>query len=144
MTSLSCLADDFAAAFARRDVDGVMRCFTVDASYADLFLGVHRGSASLRAMFERMFASAGHSWSFEHVVAGDGRVVAEWRFSVGRGSRVVSFGGVSVFDLDPGSGRCRAYREYFDRGAALVALGTPARVLERVVGRHPTVSVVGG
>ena len=49
------LVERFAEAFNRRDVDGLLACFTEDATYRDLFYGPHAGQAALRGMFERMF-----------------------------------------------------------------------------------------
>ena len=49
------LVERFAEAFNRCDVDGLLACFTEDATYGDLFYGPHTGHAALRDMFERMF-----------------------------------------------------------------------------------------
>jgi limonene-1,2-epoxide hydrolase len=140
------VAEDFIAAFARRDVDALVGCFTADGSYRDLFLGSHSGATELRAMFVRMFAGEPrHRWDFDHVLCGPGRVVAEWNFSLVRAARGgdperrLNFGGMSVFETGD-AGRCRAYREYFDRGAALAALGASPAALARLAARLPTVT----
>lgn len=147
------VAEEFIAAFGRRDVDAMVGCFTPDASYRDLFFGPHQGAVGLRTLFGRMFGGEPrHRWEFHHVLAGAGRVVAEWTFSLARGGgpegsasqggvpeRRVSFGGMSVFETGA-AGRCVAYREYFDRGAALTALGASPAAVARLAARQPTVT----
>lgn len=146
MSESAGIAGRFGAAFGRRDVDALLGCFTEDATYRDLFYGEFAGRAALRGLFERMFHEGrDHEWVMEHVVAEAGRTIAEWRFAfvvadgVPRSAgRRLAFAGVSVFDTGA-DGRCHAYREYFDRGAALVALGVPPAALGRIIAGRPTV-----
>ena len=49
------VARQFVEAFNRRDLDGLVGCFTDDATYHDLFYGHFRGHDSLRKLFDRMF-----------------------------------------------------------------------------------------
>ena len=49
------IAEEFAAAFNRQDVDALLACFTTGASYRDALCGDHAGTESLRGMFARMF-----------------------------------------------------------------------------------------
>jgi ketosteroid isomerase-like protein len=135
---------DFAAAFNRRDVEGLLGCFTLEASYVDNFYGEHRGRLALRAMFERMFREGrDYTWAMDSVVETPERATAEWTFSyvvtdaVPRSvGRPVRFRGMSIFELR--GSRIAAYREYFDTGWALLQLGfTPeslAKVLRRKYG----------
>ena len=68
------LVERFAEAFNRRDVDGLLACFTEDASYRDLFYGPHAGQAALRRMFERMFREGrDYRWQMEAIVMSAGR-----------------------------------------------------------------------
>ena len=135
------VARQFAETFNRHDVDALVGCFTDDATYHDLFYGPFRGHDELRKMFERMFTEGrDFVWAMDAVAEADGLEIAEWTFdfvvsdaiprSAGRHLR---FPGVSVFELS--DGRCRAYREYFDKGAALVQLGFAPDSLWRTLSR---------
>ena len=135
------LAQQFAEAFDRHDVDALVGCFTEDATYHDLFYGEHRGQGELRKMFERMFAEGrDFAWTIDRVAEADGLEIAEWTFdfvvsdAIPRSAgRHLNFPGVSVFELS--DGRCHAYREYFDKGAALVQLGFAPDSLWRTLSR---------
>jgi steroid delta-isomerase-like uncharacterized protein len=135
------VAHRFAEAFNRRDLDGVIGCFTDDATYHDLFYGQFRGHDELRKLFDRMFTEGSdHVWTIDAAAEEPGLVMAEWTFdfvvsdAVPRSAgRRLHFRGVSVFDLQ--DDRCRAYREYFDKGAALVELGFRPDSLWRTLSR---------
>ena len=63
------VVERFAEAFNRRDVDGLLACFTADATYRDLFYGPHAGQAALRGMFERMFHEGrDYRWQMDAIV----------------------------------------------------------------------------
>ena len=136
------LIERFAEAFNRRDVDGLLACFTEDATYRDLFYGPHAGQAALRAMFERMFREGrDYRWQMENIVMDARRAAAEWTFGYTATSAVprsegrsVRFSGMSIFDLD--GGRIRAYREYADTGSALLQLGFSPESLAKVLARR--------
>ena len=145
------LVERFAEAFNRRDVDGLLACFTEDATYRDLFYGPHAGQAALRRMFERMFREGrDYRWQMEVIVMGAGRAAAEWTFgytataAVPRSEgRRVRFSGMSIFDLEGGdvgggaqAGKIRAYREYADTGTALLQLGFSPESLSKVLARR--------
>jgi predicted ester cyclase len=133
----------FESAFNARDVEGLVACFTPRATYADAFYGPHSGVAALRAMFERMFREGkDYRWTMDSVVETPARAAAEWTFSyvvtdaIPRSAgRRVRFRGMSLFELE--GGLIAAYREYFDRGAALLQLGFAPESLARVLGRSP-------
>jgi ketosteroid isomerase-like protein len=132
---------DFAAAFNRRDVDGLLACFTEAASYVDTFYGEHRGRPALRAMFERMFLEGrDYAWTMDTVVETPARAAAEWTFSyvvteaVPRSQgRKVRFQGMSFFELQ--GGKIAVYRESFDTGWALLQLGFAPESLAKVLSR---------
>lgn len=136
------IAERFAEAFNQRDVDALLACFTDDATYADLLLGEVAGRQALRALFERMMhETAEVDWGLDRVVPADTVEMAEWTFRIVIGEavprsagRTMSLRGVSVFELR--DGRCRAYREYFDRGSALVQLGLDPTALHHVLSRQ--------
>jgi steroid delta-isomerase-like uncharacterized protein len=136
------IVEEFAAAFNRRDVDGLVACFTADATYDDVFYGRHAGTAELRRMFERMFREGrDYAWRMDVVVADARHAAAEWRFSytvtdaIPRSAgRQVRFGGMSCFELE--DGRVRAYREYADVGGALLQLGFAPAALAKVLARR--------
>jgi len=136
------IVHDFERAFNRQDVDALCACFTPGASYHDNFFGEHAGTARLAAMFSRMFREGrDYAWSMDAVVAGPSRAAAEWTFSyvvtdaVPRSAgRKVRFRGMSLFELE--GGKIRAYREYFDIGAALLQLGFKPESLAKVLGRR--------
>jgi len=136
------LVERFAEAFNRRDVDGLLGCFTEDATYRDLFYGPHAGQAALRGMFERMFREGrDYRWEMDTIVLDADRAAAEWTFSYTATAAVprsegrrVRFSGMSVFDLD--GGRARAYREYADTGVALLQLGFAPESLAKVLSRR--------
>jgi len=151
------LVERFAEAFNRCDVDGLLACFTEDATYRDLFYGPHAGQAALRGMFERMFREGrDYRWQMNSVVMDAHRAAAEWTFSYTATAAVprsegrhVLFSGMSVFDLDGGDldggdldggdlegGRIRAYREYADTGVALLQLGFAPESLAKVLARR--------
>ena len=151
------LVERFAEAFNRGDVDGLLACFTEDATYGDLFYGPHTGHAALRGMFERMFREGReYRWQMNSVVMDAHRAAAEWTFSYTATAAVprsegrrVRFSGMSVFDLDGGDldggdldggdlegGRIRAYREYADTGVALLQLGFAPESLAKILSRR--------
>ena len=140
------VVERFAEAFNRRDVDGLLACFTAEATYRDLFYGPHAGQAALRRMFERMFHEGrDYRWSMDAIVMDDRRAAAEWTFgytataAVPRSEgRRVRFSGMSIFELDRGEregGRIRAYREYANTGAALLQLGFAPESVAKVLSR---------
>jgi steroid delta-isomerase-like uncharacterized protein len=141
------LVERFAEAFNRRDVDGLLGCFTEDATYRDLFYGPHAGQAALRGMFERMFREGrDYRWQMDTIVMDARRAAAEWTFSYTATAAVprsegrrVRFSGMSVFELGAGElegGRARAYREYADTGVALLQLGFAPESLAKVLARR--------
>lgn len=146
-TPPSDVANRFASAFNTRDVDQVLECFTVDAVYHDLFYGRFTGRAGLRRLFERMYSEGvHHRWTMTGVVENPDRTIGEWTFeftvsdAVPQGAgRTLRFDGVSIFQTR--SGRCHTYREYFDRGAALFALGIEPGAVARLLARRPAVDV---
>ena len=131
----------FADAFNRGDVDGLLDCFTGDATYTDNFYGPHRGQVALREMFERMFKEGrDYRWQMDTVVETPARAAAEWTFgyvvtdTVPRSTgRHVRFRGMSLFELT--SGRIAAYREHFDVGTALLQLGFAPESIAKVLKR---------
>lgn len=146
------LVERFAEAFNRCDVEGLLACFTEDATYGDLFYGPHTGHAALRGMFERMFREGrDYRWQMNSVVMDAHRAAAEWTFSYTATAAVprsegrrVRFSGMSAFDLDGGDldggdregGRIRAYREHSDTGVALLQLGFAPESLAKVLARR--------
>jgi steroid delta-isomerase-like uncharacterized protein len=144
------IVEKFASAFNRRDIEGILACFTDDATYGDLFYGQAVGPDGLRALFGRMLGEAADvEWTLDHVVATPALEIAEWTFrlvvsdAVPRSAgRTVSLRGVSVFELR--DGRCCAYREYFDRGVGLVQLGLEPAALHHVLSRQRSVVSPGG
>jgi len=136
------LVERFAEAFNRRDVDGLLACFTGDAIYHDLFYGPHAGQAALRGMFERMFREGrDYRWQMDAIVMDAHRAAAEWTFSYTATAAVprsegrrVRFSGMSIFDVE--GGRIRAYREYADTGVALLQLGFAPESLAKVLSRR--------
>jgi len=131
----------FEQAFNRQDVNALLDCFTETASYHDTFFGAHTGRAALRAMFERMFREGReYAWTMETVLEQRELAAAEWTFSyvvtdaIPRSAgRKVRFPGMSVFELR--DAKITAYREYFDKGAALLQLGFKAESLAKVLSR---------
>jgi len=130
---------EFAKAFNTTDVDALLACFTPGATYTDNFFGAHTGTASLRAMFERMFREGrDYSWVMDTVVETPARAAAEWTFSyvateavLRSAGRAVRFRGMSVFDLE--HGRIAAYRECFDVGVACLQLGFSPESIAKVL-----------
>ena len=150
MTNLEAsVAHRFASAFNSRDVDRVLACFSPDAQYHDLFYGRFTGHDEIRALFERMYAEGDHhEWTMTRVVADQNCTVGEWTFTftvsaavAASAGRTLVFRGVSVFETS--NGMCRHYREHFDRGAALLALGIGPASVAAIVARRPTVEVIG-
>jgi ketosteroid isomerase-like protein len=74
------IAQAFAEAFNRRDVDALLDCFTEHASYVDTFFGEHAGRAGLRAMFEPSLAKTTVTWSFTAMPVSSSGVAAKVRF----------------------------------------------------------------
>lgn len=143
------IAHRFTAAFNAGDVDGLLGCFTSDAVYADLFYGRFTGRSGLRRLFERMYSEGEqYEWIMTEVAATPGCTIGEWRFSftasaaVPRSSgRRLSYEGASVFQTR--GGLCCAYREYFDRGAALLAMGMSPAAMARIAAARPSIQVSG-
>ena len=147
MTAEPSVAHRFAAAFHTRDPARVAEVFTPDATYHDLFYGVHHGHANIREMLARMYADGReHRWDMTTVVSDAWTTIAEWRFAftvagtaARGGGRTLRFDGVSVFATR--DGLCHTYREYFDRGAALLAVGIAPAAVARIALSRPTVAV---
>ena len=55
-------AEEFIAAYNRKDVPGALACFTDDAVYQDVTYGTHSGQGELKKMLERMFLDADACW----------------------------------------------------------------------------------
>jgi steroid delta-isomerase-like uncharacterized protein len=135
------IVEEFAAAFNRRDVAGLVACFTGDATYVDGFYGAHTGAHALGEMFERMFREGrDYAWRMDTIVESGPRAAAEWTFSyvvsdtIPRSAgRAIRFRGMSLFELE--GGRIARYREYFDRGAALLQLGFAPESVAKVLRR---------
>jgi steroid delta-isomerase-like uncharacterized protein len=131
----------FSDAFNHQDVDALMECFTDDATYDDMLYGRSSGAEELRALFERMMRETDEVlWKADTIVASPSVEMVEWTFRLTLSDEVPrsagktwSVRGVSIFELR--DGRCRAYREYFDRGAALIQLGLEPAALHRILSR---------
>ena len=133
---------DFERAFNRQDVKALLDLFTEDASYHDNFFGPRAGRAALGAMFERMFREGrNYAWTMDSVVESPALAAAEWTFgyvvtdAIPRSAgRKIRFRGMSLYELR--DGKIRAYREYFDTGAALLQLGFAPESLAKVLARR--------
>jgi len=136
------LVQEFAAAFNRQDMPGLLACFTEDAVYHDTFYGRHQGRAGLKDLFEGMFRDGReYTWSMHVVVADPLRAAAEWTFSytvsdaIPRSAgRKVRFSGMSLFELK--GGKAASYREYFDSGVAYLQLGFAPESVAKVLARR--------
>ncbi len=141
---------EFAAAFNRQDLPGLLACFTEDALYHDTFYGRHQGQAALRDLFDRMFRDGrDYAWSMNVVVADASRAAAEWTFSYTVSEAIprsagkkVSFAGMSLFELK--GGRVASYREHFDSGVAFLQLGFSPESLAKVLARRLPAFLGGG
>ena len=71
-------AEEFIAAYNRKDVPGALACFTEDAVYQDVTYGTHSGQGELKKMLERMFLDADACWKVHTWVADAQRVAIEW------------------------------------------------------------------
>ncbi|HEY1570989.1 MAG TPA: nuclear transport factor 2 family protein [Pseudonocardiaceae bacterium] len=144
---MTTIAHRFATAFNSGEIDRVLDCFAADAEYHDLFYGRFTGHAGLRQLFERMYREGNHhAWTMTRVVDSPPCTIGEWRFTftvsdaVPQGTgRTLSFPGVSVFETH--ARRCHTYREYFDRTAALLAIGITADTVAAITARRPSIEV---
>lgn len=141
------IAHRFADAFHTRDPAAVTAVFAPDAVYQDLFYGAAHGHDRIRALFERMYSEGGrHEWVMTTAASASDVTLAEWRFTftvadgVRGAGRTLRFAGVSAFACR--DGLCHTYREYFDRGAALLAVGVAPEAVARIARRRPTVEVL--
>ena len=147
-TTTGSIAHRFASAFNSREVERVLGCFAPDARYRDLFYGIFTGRDEIRALFERMYAEGDrHEWTMTRVVAEPDCTIGEWNFTFtvsaavpASAGRTLTFSGVSVFETS--GGLCHHYREHFDRGGALLALGIRPASVAAIVTRRPTVDVL--
>jgi len=103
------LLDDFAAAWNRHDVDGLMACMTSDcvfeaAAGKDAAGARHEGAAAVRTAYAAVFTTyADARWNNpRHFVAGD-RAVSEWTFTgtTSAGAKV-EMNGCDIFTLAGG------------------------------------------
>lgn len=100
------MLDEFAAAWNRHDVDGLMACMTDDsvfeASAGTEAAGTrHVGSAAVRRAYAEVFATyADARWNHpRHFVVGD-RAVSEWTFTgTTKDGTKVEVNGCDVFTL---------------------------------------------
>jgi hypothetical protein len=112
------VAERFASAFNALDVDGVLACFTADATYRDLFYGSFTGRDQIQSLFERVYAEGDrHEWTMTRVVAGRDCTVGEWTFTFTvsaavppSAGRTLTFNGVSLFETR--DGLCHTYRKH--------------------------------
>lgn len=133
---------EFASAFTRQDMPGLLACFTSGAVYHDTFYGRHSGQAGLTALFERMFKDGqDYTWTMDVVVADARRAAAEWTFTytvseaVARSAgRKIRLSGMSLFELQ--NGKIASYREYLDSGLAFLQLGFAPESLAKVLRRR--------
>ncbi len=103
------LLDDFAAAWNRHDVDGLMACMAPEcvfeaAAGPDVTGARHVGAAAVRRAYAAVFVTYPDArWNHpRHVVAGD-RAVSEWTFTgtMKDGTRV-EVNGCDLFTLKDG------------------------------------------
>ena len=103
------LLDEFAAAWNRHDVDGLMACMAADcvfeaAAGKEVAGARHVGTAAVRAAYAAVFATyADARWnSPRHFVAGD-RAVSEWTFTgTTKDGTTVEVNGCDIFTLKSG------------------------------------------
>jgi limonene-1,2-epoxide hydrolase len=146
-TADASVAHRFARAFNSGEVDQVLEVFTEDVIYHDLFYGRVEGREKLGEMFSRVYAQGTyHRWTMTNAAVGSRCTMCEWDFELtlsdaaARGAgRTLRYPGASVFDTP--DGRCHAYREYFDRTAALLAAGVAPSSVAAIVARRPTIDV---
>ncbi len=108
-TAVLTLLDQFAAAWNRHDVDGLMACMAPDcvfeaAAGTDVAGARHVGTAAVRAAYAAVFATyADARWNHpRHFVAGD-RAVSEWTFTgTTRDGAKVEVNGCDIFTLAGG------------------------------------------
>jgi limonene-1,2-epoxide hydrolase len=135
------VAKSFIGALLEGDVERVLSFFTEKAEYHDLLLGSFHGKAELRPLFEKMMAECqGLVMTIDRVGTGPGVEFAEWTSTYTVGDSVpqaagssITMRGVSVLELS--DRRCSTYREYFDRGKALVDMGLPPEGVHKVLSR---------
>ncbi len=103
------LLDDFAAAWNRHDVDGLMACMAPECAFEaaagpDVTGARHVGTAAVRRAYAAVFVTYPDArWNHpRHVVAGD-RAVSEWTFTgtMKDGTRV-EVNGCDLFTLKDG------------------------------------------
>ncbi len=103
------LLDDFAAAWNRHDVDGLMACMALECVFEaaggpDVTGARHVGAAAVRRAYAAVFVTYPDArWNHpRHVVAGD-RAVSEWTFTgtMKDGTRV-EVNGCDLFTLKDG------------------------------------------
>ena len=135
--SFTTLLKDFAAAVEANDGARLAMLFTPDGTYEDGFFGAHTGRAAIAAMLQRFHdTGTGYCWEFVDPVSEAARGYARFRFSyVSRlpesAARPVFFEGIGCFRFH--DGLIARYSEAFDRGVALVQLGSPAERIRRVL-----------
>lgn len=103
------LLDDFAAAWNRHDVEGLMACMAPDcvfeaAAGPDVTGARHVGTEAVRRAYAAVFATyADGRWNQpRHFVAGD-RAVSEWTFTgTTRDGTRVEVNGCDIFTLKAG------------------------------------------
>ena len=103
------LLDDFAAAWNRHDVDGLMACMAPECAFEaaagpDVTGARHVGTAAVRRAYAAVFATYPDArWNHpRHVVAGD-RAISEWTFTgTMKGGTRVEVNGCDLFTLKDG------------------------------------------
>ncbi len=103
------MLDEFAAAWNRHDVDGLMACMAADCVFEasagkEVAGGRHVGTAAVRAAYAAVFATyADARWNNpRHFVAGD-RAVSEWTFTgTTKDGAKVEVNGCDIFTLKGG------------------------------------------
>lgn len=122
------------------DPERFVGCFTADALYDDVFLGVHSGHEGLRRLLAAIDRDGrDYRWQFFDPVALGDRGYARYLLSYtsrmpDSAGRRVALEGVSIVRLR--DGLISEYHEVADAGTALAMLGYAPERLARILGRR--------
>lgn len=108
------VVSDFLGAWQKRDVSGIMECFTPDATYHNVPVAPIKGIAGIREIFEGFLAAFAHADLEIIRIAGEPNLVFAERIDHFRlhDGRSVDLPVNGVFELK--DGKIHRFSDYFD------------------------------
>ena len=113
---------DFVATWPRLDADAIVAFFTEDGIYHNIPIGPVQGGAQLKEFITGFLASwTRTNWDILSMTSAGDTVVVERIDHIFMGDKTVDLPCCGVFEMK--DGKIKAWRDYFDMGTYMKALG---------------------